>query len=185
LLAIWAAPALLVSFVVLRLVLTLTLRSAAWYGNAPLVSSTVAFPIAFYLSDAIGRKPLMQFGAVSLFVGSCIAAPARTPAQIIVGLVLMGFGVGFLATCLVGISDVVSVRQRGMFLGKSRACQLGLADEPPVGILDIGGGLSVLSASMVGGALTSNTPGSWRNCFWLAAALSGGVCKRKGDAEAS
>ncbi|KAL8276361.1 hypothetical protein RQP46_011246 [Phenoliferia psychrophenolica] len=131
----------------------------SWFGQSALIAATVAFPVAFYISDFLGRKKLMGTGFILGFVGSLVGGRATSPAMVIAGLTLLGLGVGFSATALVAISDVVPVRQRGFFLG----------------ILDIGGGMSNAFGPLIGGALTSNTVGSWHNCFYLVAALNA-VC---------
>ena len=69
---------------------TLTMFTSSLY-LAALVSSLVASTV----TRKLGRKPSMLFGGVLFFVGALLNGFAQSVWMLIVGRILLGFGIGF------------------------------------------------------------------------------------------
>ncbi|KAH9943934.1 Mfs1.2 [Amylocystis lapponica] len=139
----------------------------AWIGTAYGISATAFLPLCGGLTEAFGRRPVM---IVSLFVfalGSALAGSAQSFSWLIAArghclvsahgsAVIQGLGGGGLtAVPTIIVSDLVPLRERGLYSGL-----LGLA-------WSIAGGIGPL----VGGALSK--PDQWRWIFYLTLPLCG------------
>ncbi|KAF7595822.1 hypothetical protein BBP40_004634 [Aspergillus hancockii] len=89
-----------------------------WIGGAYLIANAASSNIWANLSDIWGRKPIL-LSAVALFFGaSIICAKAVDMPMLIAGRGVQGIaGGGLLQLITITISDLFSVRLRGLFLG--------------------------------------------------------------------
>jgi MFS family permease len=121
-----------------------------WIGAAYLVANTAAGPIWAKFSDIWGRKPAL-LGAVSIFaVGSIIAALSTSMRMLIAARALQGTAGGALMSLVViTISDLFSMRTRGLYMG----------------FMGVVWAVAGTAGPVIGGALTQLV--SWRWCFWI------------------
>lgn len=115
-----------------------------------LVRSTAFLPLIGQASSVLGRR-WPTIGSIAMFIlGSSISGGARSTSAIIAGRLIQGIGAaGITALTQVIVSDLVSVRDRGSYIGLVYAVAgIGSALGPPVG-----------------GAIVQY--GSWRWIFWL------------------
>ncbi|USP82852.1 hypothetical protein yc1106_10126 [Curvularia clavata] len=106
-----------------------------WIINGYLLTSTAFLPLWGQLSQVLGRRwPTIT--AVAIFVlGSGISGGATSTAMLIAGRLVQGLGgAGITAMTQLIISDLVSLRERGKYIGVIYAVfGLGTAVGPPVG----------------------------------------------------
>jgi predicted MFS family arabinose efflux permease len=116
-----------------------------WVGSAYLIAQSAATPIWGKVSDIFGRKPILLVTNAIFFVGSLLAGVSVNIDMLIAARVIQGIGGGGLITLVnIAISDLFSVRDRGMYFGMI-------------------GGVWALASSLgpvVGGAFTQKV--SWR-----------------------
>lgn len=117
-----------------------------WVGSAYLIAQSAATPIWGKVSDIFGRKPILLLTNAIFFVGSLLAGVSVNIDMLIAARVIQGIGGGGLITLVnITISDLFSVRDRGMYFG-------------------IIGGVWALASSLgpvVGGVFTQKV--SWRS----------------------
>lgn len=121
----------------------------AWIGSAFLIANAASMPFWAKTSDIFGRKPMLLSANVVFMVGSLVAALAKSLGMLIAGRAVQGIGAGGLMVLSnIVVSDIFSLRERGLYLGL------------------IGMTWSFASAigPVIGGALAQNV--SWRWCFW-------------------
>jgi sugar phosphate permease len=89
-----------------------------WIGSAYLIAQSAATPIWGKVSDIFGRKPILLVTNAIFFVGSLIAGLSINIDMLIAARVIQGIGGGGLVTLVnIAISDLFSVRDRGMYFG--------------------------------------------------------------------
>jgi predicted MFS family arabinose efflux permease len=119
-----------------------------WVGSAYLIAQSAATPIWGKVSDIFGRKPILLVTNAIFFVGSLLAGVSVNIDMLIAARAIQGIGGGGLITLVnIAISDLFSVRDRGMYFGMI-------------------GGVWALASSLgpvVGGAFTQKV--SWRCVF--------------------
>jgi hypothetical protein len=119
-----------------------------WVGSAYLIAQSAATPIWGKVSDIFGRKPILLVTNAIFFVGSLLAGVSVNIDMLIAARAIQGIGGGGLITLVnICISDLFSVRDRGMYFGMI-------------------GGVWALASSLgpvVGGAFTQKV--SWRCVF--------------------
>lgn len=89
-----------------------------WVGSAYLIAQSAATPIWGKVSDIFGRKPILLVTNAIFFVGSLLAGVAVNIDMLIAARAIQGIGGGGLITLVnIAISDLFSVRDRGMYFG--------------------------------------------------------------------
>lgn len=94
------------------------LQQLSWVITAYLLLSTVSVPLYGKLSDALGRKPLFQFGLVAFLAGSLLCGAAQNMPELIAFRAIQGLGAGgIMSMAQAIIGDVISPRERGKYGG--------------------------------------------------------------------
>ncbi|KAK2593276.1 hypothetical protein QQS21_009000 [Conoideocrella luteorostrata] len=127
-----------------------------WIGSAYLLGNATFVPAWGKISDIFGRKPVL-IGAVAIFwIGSLLCAISNSMGMLIAARAIQGVGGGgTIVLPNICISDLFSMRKRGMYFGI------------------LGGVWAIASAvgPVLGGVFTSQV--SWRWCFYINLPLSG------------
>ncbi|KAK2754811.1 hypothetical protein FQN54_006704 [Arachnomyces sp. PD_36] len=129
----------------------------SWIANGYFITSTCFQLLYGRLSDIWSRKVVLLVGLLIFFLGSLAASLAQDVVQLIVFRAITGVGGGGLMTIAqIIVSDVVTLRERGKYQG----------------ILGAVVALSNGIGPVIGGALASASPDSWRWIFRLNLPLS-------------
>ncbi|QSZ28582.1 hypothetical protein DSL72_003080 [Monilinia vaccinii-corymbosi] len=133
-----------------------TALQAFWTGTSFLLTSTVIQPTFASLSHILGRKPSILISASAFAIGSLICALARDFPILLVGRTIQGIGGGgIIALTEVVITDIVPLRERGIWFGfQSLIWAVGSVTGP-----------------LIGGSLAQYA--SWRWIFWINLPISG------------
>ncbi|CAN5131767.1 N/A [soil metagenome] len=92
--------------------------SYTWVVTATLLATTVSTPIWGKFSDLFSRKLLVQISLVIFVLGSALAGFSQGTGTLIVFRVLQGLGAGGLTALVqVILSDIISPRDRGRYMG--------------------------------------------------------------------
>ncbi|KAF8544275.1 major facilitator superfamily domain-containing protein [Trichophaea hybrida] len=121
-----------------------------WIGTSYLLASSAFLPSWGKFSDIWGRKPVLLAAAVLFMTGSVLCAASNGITLMLIGRVLQGLGAGGqLGLVNVTISDIVTVRQRGLYLSY------------------VGMTWAIASAigPVLGGVFTGMAGWGWRFCF--------------------
>jgi len=91
--------------------LHMTLGSYAWVGAAYNMAWASLLLTWAKVADIFGRRPVLLIGASLFFIGSIIAATARSAESLIAGRTVQGLGAGaWLVTVSICITDIFSLR---------------------------------------------------------------------------
>jgi EmrB/QacA subfamily drug resistance transporter len=124
--------------------------SFTWVVTATLLALTVSTPIWGKLADLYDRKLLVQVGLVIFVTGSAVAGLAQSTGWLIACRAVQGIGAGGLTALVqVILSDLVSPRERGRYMGYLGA------------VMAVG----TVAGPLIGGVLTDAL--SWRWCFFV------------------
>jgi EmrB/QacA subfamily drug resistance transporter len=109
--------------------------SYTWVVTATLLATTVSTPIWGKFSDLFSRKLLVQLSLVVFVLGSALAGFAQDTPTLIAFRVIQGLGAGGLTSLVqVILSDIISPRQRGRYMGYLGAVMaVGTAGGPLLG----------------------------------------------------
>ncbi|ROV94274.1 hypothetical protein VMCG_08639 [Cytospora schulzeri] len=89
-----------------------------WIGSAYLLANAAAAPSWGKISDIWGRKPVLLSAVGVFWVGSLIAGVSVNMGMLIFGRAVQGIGGGGIMTlCNICISDLFSMRKRGLYMG--------------------------------------------------------------------
>ncbi|CAG8906394.1 unnamed protein product [Penicillium egyptiacum] len=133
-----------------------TVADVGWYSSAFRLC-TCAFQFGFAkLYKHFSIKSIFLLSNVIFLVGSLLCATAASSTMFIVGRAVTGLGFsGGLAGCFAVITHILPLNKRPAFAGLM-ACVESLA---------------IISAPIVGGALTQSL--GWRWCFWINLPIGG------------
>ncbi|KAJ7581827.1 MFS general substrate transporter [Mycena floridula] len=122
----------------------------SWVSAAYSLSSAACIPLAGNLAQIFGRRPIV-FVAIGVFAAaSAICGSAPTMAVLIIGRALQGIGGGGLqALTSIILSDLVPLRERGLFQG----------------ITGLIWSLGTMTAPFIAGSLAQRA--SWRWLFYM------------------
>jgi EmrB/QacA subfamily drug resistance transporter len=106
-----------------------------WVVTSTLLATTVSTPIWGKFADLFNRKLLVQVSLVVFTVGSALAGLSQNTDTLIVFRVLQGLGAGGLISLVqVLLSDIISPRERGRYVGLLGAVMaVGTAGGPLLG----------------------------------------------------
>jgi MFS family permease len=125
--------------------------SFTWVVTATLLALTVSTPVWGKLADLVDRKLLVQLALVIYTVGSIFAGLSQSTGWLIACRALQGLGAGGMTALVqVVLSDLVSPRERGRYMGL-----LG-------GVMGIG----TVGGPLLGGFITDGI--GWRWNFFVA-----------------
>jgi EmrB/QacA subfamily drug resistance transporter len=127
-----------------------------WIGSAYMLANAAAAPVWGKVSDIWGRKPIL-LGAVAVFwVGSLLSAVSVNMGMLIASRAIQGIGGGGIVILVnICISDLFSIRRRGVYFGV-----MGM-------VWAVAGGVGPI----VGGVFTDKV--TWRWCFYVNLPISG------------
>ena len=121
----------------------------SWVVTAYLLASTASTPLYGKISDLYGRRPVLLFAIVTFMIGSLLAGASQNMTELIIFRGIQGLGAGGLMTLAFTIvSDVVSPRERGRYMG----------------IFGAVFGLSSVAGPLVGGYFAEH---NWRWIFYI------------------
>jgi EmrB/QacA subfamily drug resistance transporter len=127
-----------------------------WVGSAYLLGNAAFVPTWGKISDIFGRKPVLLAAVVIFWVGSLVCALANSMGMLIAARAIQGVGGGgIIVLPNICISDLFSMRNRGMYFG----------------ILGMVWAIASALGPILGGVFTSQV--SWRWCFWINLPLCG------------
>ncbi|KAF4451078.1 DNA repair protein RAD50 [Fusarium austroafricanum] len=121
-----------------------------WIGSAYLLGNAAFVPTWGKISDIFGRKPVLLAAAVIFWIGSLLCAVSNGMPMLIASRAVQGIGGGGLIVLPnIAISDLFSMRNRGLYFG----------------ILGMVWALASAVGPILGGVFTSQV--TWRWCFYI------------------
>ncbi|KAL7939477.1 MFS general substrate transporter [Trichoderma chlorosporum] len=121
-----------------------------WIGSAYLLGNAAFVPTWGKISDIFGRKPTLIATVTIFWIGSLLCAVSTSMGMLIAARAIQGVGGGgTIVLPNICISDLFSMRKRGMYFG----------------ILGMVWALASAIGPILGGVFTSKV--SWRWCFYI------------------
>ncbi|UZJ53580.1 hypothetical protein CBS101457_002900 [Exobasidium rhododendri] len=129
--------------------------SSTWVTSAFLLTTTVFMPFMGSLADVIGRRDSMIVSVVIFLGGSVVAALSKTMLVLVVGRAIQGVGGGGIqAICEIIMSDLTSLKERGLYIS----------------LISTVFAASSLAAPVLGGLFSQH---NWRWIFWINLPIGG------------
>ncbi|KAI6409327.1 hypothetical protein MCOR23_001012 [Pyricularia oryzae] len=127
-----------------------------WIGSAYLLANAAMAPIWGKISDIWGRKQILLLAACVFWIGSLLCALSVSMAMLIASRAVQGMGGGGIIIMVnVCISDLFSIRKRGVYFG----------------IMGLVWAVAGAVGPVVGGLFTTKV--SWRWCFYINLPIAG------------
>ncbi|KAF4125067.1 Fungal trichothecene efflux pump (TRI12) [Geosmithia morbida] len=127
-----------------------------WVGGAYVLGNAAFVPTWGKISDIFGRKPVLLMAVSIFWIGSLLCAVSNSMAMLIAARAVQGVGGGGAVVLPnICVSDLFSIRKRGMYFG----------------ILGMVWAISSAVGPILGGVFTDRV--SWRWCFYINLPLSG------------
>lgn len=127
-----------------------------WVGSAYLLGNAAVAPMWGKISDIFGRKPVLLASVAIFWIGSLLCGVATSMGMLIAARAIQGVGGGgTIVLPNICISDLFSMRNRGMYFG----------------ILGMVWALASALGPVLGGVFTDKV--SWRWCFYINLPVSG------------
>lgn len=127
-----------------------------WVGSAYLLGNAAVAPMWGKISDIFGRKPVLLASVAIFWVGSLLCGVSNSMGMLIAARAIQGVGGGgTIVLPNICISDLFSMRNRGMYFG----------------ILGMVWALASALGPVLGGVFTDKV--SWRWCFYINLPISG------------
>ncbi|KDQ22095.1 hypothetical protein PLEOSDRAFT_1109216 [Pleurotus ostreatus PC15] len=121
----------------------------AWIGSAYALSAPSFVPLSGGLAQVFGRRPVMLGSLLFFALGSALCSAARSMNFLIAPRTVQGVGGGGIASLTqIILSDLVALRERGMFNG----------------FIGIAWAIAAGTGPVIGGSLAQN--GQWRWLFY-------------------
>ncbi|KAG6010473.1 hypothetical protein E4U21_006475 [Claviceps maximensis] len=129
-----------------------------WIGSAYILGNATFVPIWGKISDIFGRKPVLIGAVVVFWIGSLLCAITNSMGMLIAARAIQGVGGGgAIALPNICVSDLFSIRRRGLFFG----------------VLGCVWAIASALGPLLGGVFTNKV--SWRWCFYINLPLAGVV----------
>ncbi|GJD03033.1 multidrug resistance protein fnx1 [Colletotrichum higginsianum] len=127
-----------------------------WIGSAYLLANAAFVPTWGKISDIWGRKPVLLSAVGVFWIGSLICGLATSMGMLIGARAIQGIGGGGIIVLVnICISDLFSMRQRGVYFG----------------VMGMVWAVASAVGPVVGGVFTSQV--TWRWCFYINLPISG------------
>ncbi|KAK3335925.1 major facilitator superfamily domain-containing protein [Cercophora scortea] len=127
-----------------------------WIGSAYLLANAAAAPIWGKISDIWGRKPILLVAVAVFWIGSLLSAVSVSMAMLLAARAVQGIGGGGIIILVnICISDLFSMRRRGVYFG----------------IMGMVWAVASALGPVLGGVFTSKV--TWRWCFYVNLPISG------------
>lgn len=129
--------------------------SGSWVTSAFLLTTTAFQPLMGGLADVLGRRYAMALSVVFFIVGSVISAVAQSMLVLVVGRGIQGIGGGGTqAVAEIVLSDLTTLRERGLY----------------VGLISLVFAVATFIAPVLGGIFSQH---NWRWVFWINVPIGG------------
>ncbi|GJC84912.1 efflux pump dotC [Colletotrichum liriopes] len=127
-----------------------------WIGSAYLLANAAFVPTWGKISDIWGRKPVLLSAVGVFWIGSLVCGLATSMGMLIGARAIQGIGGGGIIVLVnICISDLFSMRQRGVYFG----------------IMGMVWAVASAVGPVMGGVFTSQV--TWRWCFYINLPISG------------
>ncbi|CDK28694.1 unnamed protein product [Kuraishia capsulata CBS 1993] len=126
------------------------LEKSSWIATSYLLSCATFQPLFGKLSDIFGRKPMILLCDTCFVVGCYMCATSTSLIPLVLGRFITGIGGGGISTLsTITMSDLISLRKRGLFQG----------------VANVFYGLGAASGGVIGGLVADHW--GWRYVFYL------------------